>query len=224
VPIGNEPGDVQSVVLRGTLAGIVLQTHSAGAEVVLVERSTDGLTVRQTRSWPRSDLVYITRALGFHDDRLYLAGSDHSRPQVMVLRLDDLSTFATYDLPQIATSMAVVDDHLVFGMRTALAVATPACEPSPKDAGADGGAGRDGGDSDAGSVRDGRSSSGDAGGPGDINGDGCVDLADFDIFNASYGNSVSQGADPRADFNHDGIVDDADYMVLSDHWGEGCSG
>jgi hypothetical protein len=49
---------------------------------------------------------------------------------VHALALDTLETVARYELPEIPGSMIAVDDHLVFGARTSLTIASPGCVAS----------------------------------------------------------------------------------------------
>lgn len=60
-----------------------------------------------------------------------------------------------------------------------------------------------------------------AGVAGDVTADGCVDEADFEVFEESYGYPTATVADLRADFNDDGWVDDLDYIVLLETWNTG---
>jgi hypothetical protein len=54
---------------------------------------------------------------------------------------------------------------------------------------------------------------------GDITGDACVDLADFDLLEATLGQS---GPDMAADLDGNGSVTTLDFAIMLQNWGYGC--
>ena len=74
----------------------------------------------------------LSRLLSFDQDNIYLAASAQDQDLrlgnvVVVLRASDLSLAGRYTLPEQVLSTAAVGNLRVFGMQSALAVATPLC-------------------------------------------------------------------------------------------------
>ena len=74
----------------------------------------------------------VRRILQWDGERTYLSvlepNGDGFAPAVWVLNGDDLTEIARYELPDEALAMDSVGPNLVFGMKTGISVAAPACQ------------------------------------------------------------------------------------------------
>jgi hypothetical protein len=58
---------------------------------------------------------------------------------------------------------------------------------------------------------------------GDLNHDGCVDWADMELFQETFGKKEGEpDFNPEADFNGDRIVNILDFRVMRANFGKGC--
>jgi hypothetical protein len=77
-----------------------------------------------------SSTVSLDRLLAANANFVYLAATFKGTPRtkgVIVLRAKDLSEVARYPTPEPVLSVAEVGEHLVFGMKSTLVTASPAC-------------------------------------------------------------------------------------------------